>query len=50
MDILIAFIAGAAALAGWQIYRVKKKGMTLKEAARVVISAGGGPGSGELPK
>lgn len=50
MDILIAFVAGAAALAGWQIYRAMKAGATFKEAARAVIQSGGGPGSGELPK
>lgn len=50
MDILIAFIAGAAALAAWQVYRDMKAGATLKDAARAVIQGGGGPGSGELPK
>ena len=50
MDIILAFIGGAAALAAWQVYRGMKAGLSLKDAATNVIQGGGGPGSGELPK
>lgn len=50
MSIVISFVSGAAALAVYQIARAMKRGASLKEAARNVISGGGGPGSGELPK
>jgi hypothetical protein len=50
MNFILGIIVGAAALAAWQIYREMKAGSSLKQAARNVISGGGGPGSGELPK
>lgn len=50
MELILAFIAGAAALAGYQIYRGKKAGLSLKDAGKAVIQGGGGPGSGETPK
>lgn len=50
MELFIAFIAGASALAVYQIARAMKRGASLKEAAGAIISGGGGPGSGETPK
>ena len=43
MDLIIAFVAGAAALAGYQMWRMTRAGSTWIEAARVVILGGGGP-------
>lgn len=50
MDLIIAFLAGIVSLAVYQVSRSMKRGASLKEAVGAVISGGGGPGSGELPK
>lgn len=39
---IIIFLAGAAALAGYQMWRMKRAGSTWSEAVRAVI-LGGGP-------
>lgn len=45
LEFIFGFIAGAATLAVYQIYRGMKSGKTLVESAKAVIAGAGGPGS-----
>jgi hypothetical protein len=47
MELIFAFVAGAAALAAYQTYRDMKAGATMPEALRSVIL---GPGPYRPPK